>query len=75
MMASRLNHREHVIPALTDHLEDKGGVIGPRMVRSRPGPVNPLQWISPNFLVALRPSHIENLLCSALDQCRLPDRS
>jgi len=29
MMASRLNHRERVIPALTDHLEDKGGVIGP----------------------------------------------
>jgi hypothetical protein len=29
MMASRLNHRGHVIPALTDHLEDKGGVIGP----------------------------------------------
>jgi hypothetical protein len=28
MMASRLNHRERVIPALTDHLEDKGGVIG-----------------------------------------------
>jgi len=28
MMASRLNHREHVIPALTDHLEDKGGVVG-----------------------------------------------
>jgi hypothetical protein len=28
MMASRLNHRGQVIPALTDHLEDKGGVIG-----------------------------------------------
>jgi len=28
MMASRLNPRERVIPALTDHLEDKGGVIG-----------------------------------------------
>jgi hypothetical protein len=28
MMASRLYHRGHVIPALTDHLEDKGGVIG-----------------------------------------------
>ena len=29
MMASRLMHRrEHVIPALTDHLEDEGGVIG-----------------------------------------------
>ena len=27
MIASRLNHRGHVIPALTDHLEDKGGVI------------------------------------------------
>jgi hypothetical protein len=26
MMASRLYHRERVIPALTDHLEDKGGV-------------------------------------------------
>jgi len=23
MMASRLNHREHVIPALTDHMEDE----------------------------------------------------
>src|SRR5262249_49804141 len=28
MMASRLNHRGQVIPALTDHLEDKGGLIG-----------------------------------------------
>jgi hypothetical protein len=28
MMASRLYHRERVIPALADHLEDKGGVIG-----------------------------------------------
>ena len=28
MMASRLNHRGHVIPALTDHLEDKGALIG-----------------------------------------------
>jgi hypothetical protein len=26
MTASRLYHRERVIPALTDHLEDKGGV-------------------------------------------------
>ena len=25
MMASRLNHRERVIPALTDHLEDEAG--------------------------------------------------
>jgi hypothetical protein len=76
MMASRLNHREHVIPALTDHLEDKGGVIGPRMVRSIPRPVNQLQWISPNLPGRLRPSHIETLLStSALDQCRLPDRS
>ena len=25
MMASRLNHREHVIPALTDHLVDEAG--------------------------------------------------
>ena len=33
MMASRLNHRERVIPALTDHLEDKGGVIGPNIQR------------------------------------------
>jgi hypothetical protein len=33
MMASRLNHREHVIPAQTDHLEDKGGVIGLRIQR------------------------------------------
>jgi hypothetical protein len=28
MIASRLYHRRPVIPALTDHLEDKGGVIG-----------------------------------------------
>ena len=25
MMASRLNHRERVIPALTDHMEDEAG--------------------------------------------------
>ena len=25
MTASRLNHRGHVIPALTDHSEDKAG--------------------------------------------------
>jgi hypothetical protein len=28
MMASRLYHRRHVIPAMTGHLEDEGGVIG-----------------------------------------------
>jgi hypothetical protein len=28
MTASRLYHRGRVIPAQTDHLEDKGGVIG-----------------------------------------------
>ena len=28
MMDFRLYHRRHVFPALTDHLEDKGGVIG-----------------------------------------------
>jgi hypothetical protein len=28
MKASRLNHRERIIPAQTDHLEDDGGVIG-----------------------------------------------
>jgi hypothetical protein len=33
MMASRLNHRGHVIPALTDHLEDKGRVIGHLNIR------------------------------------------
>ena len=52
MIASRLYHRGHVIPALTDHMEDDGGVIGPRMVRSRPRPVNPLHWTI----------HIETLL-------------
>jgi hypothetical protein len=31
MIASRLNRRERVIPALTDHLEDEGGVIGPEI--------------------------------------------
>jgi hypothetical protein len=25
MMASRLNRRQHVIPALTDHMEDEAG--------------------------------------------------
>ena len=28
MMASRLYHRERVIPALTDHLEDEGEAFG-----------------------------------------------
>jgi hypothetical protein len=28
MIASRLDDRERVTPALTDHAEDKGGVIG-----------------------------------------------
>jgi hypothetical protein len=28
MTASRLNNRERAIPALTDHREDDGGVIG-----------------------------------------------
>jgi hypothetical protein len=28
MTASRLNHRGHVVPALTDHTKDEGGVIG-----------------------------------------------
>jgi hypothetical protein len=41
MMASRLNHRERVIPALTDHLEDKGGVIGPGASAQGPNAVNP----------------------------------
>jgi hypothetical protein len=35
MMASRLNRREHVIPALTDHLEDEGGVIGAASLTGR----------------------------------------
>jgi hypothetical protein len=34
MTASRLNHRGHVIPALTDHLEVEGGVIGLKIQRS-----------------------------------------
>jgi hypothetical protein len=29
MVASHLVPLEHAIPALTDHLEDKDGVIGP----------------------------------------------
>ena len=41
MMASRLNHRGHVIPALTDHLEDKGGVIGAAPSARGPNTVNP----------------------------------
>jgi hypothetical protein len=28
MAASHLNYRERVIPALTDHMEDNGGVVG-----------------------------------------------
>jgi hypothetical protein len=35
MTASRLYHRRHVIPAQTDHLEDKGGVIGAAKLFSR----------------------------------------
>jgi len=49
MMASRLNRRERVIPAQTDHLEDKGGVIGPQSSHERtdsaitaPNPLPPL---------------------------------
>jgi hypothetical protein len=34
------NRREHVIPALTDHLEDKGGVIGLAIVRLTANTVN-----------------------------------
>ena len=40
MMASRLNHRERVIPALTDHLEDKGGVVGAKSSIAISGSVN-----------------------------------
>jgi hypothetical protein len=40
MTASRLYYREHVIPALTDHLEDKGGVIGPASSAQRSNIVN-----------------------------------
>jgi hypothetical protein len=28
MAASHLNYRDRVIPALTDHMEDNGGVVG-----------------------------------------------
>ena len=42
MTASRPNHRGHVIPALTDHLEDKGGVIGLGIVRLKAKDVNAL---------------------------------
>jgi len=31
MVASRLVPVEHAIPALTDHSEDDGGVIGPQI--------------------------------------------
>ena len=40
MMASRLYHRRHVIPALTDHLEDKGGVTGAASFAPRSNIVN-----------------------------------
>jgi hypothetical protein len=35
------SRRERVIPALTDHLEDKGGVIGPASSARRSNVVNP----------------------------------
>ena len=41
MTASRLYYREHVIPALTDHLEDNGGVIGLASFARRSTIVNP----------------------------------
>jgi len=41
MMASRLNHDGRVIPALTDHSEDKGGVIGPALSARPSNIVNP----------------------------------
>jgi hypothetical protein len=37
MMASRLYHRERVIPALTDHMEDDGGVSRPEDSQSNGG--------------------------------------
>jgi hypothetical protein len=40
MMASRLNHRERVIPALTDHTKRRGGVIGPASFARRSNVVN-----------------------------------
>jgi hypothetical protein len=40
MTASRLYHRGRVIPALTDHLEDKGGVIGAASSAPRSNVVN-----------------------------------
>jgi hypothetical protein len=54
MMASRLNHRGHVIPALTDHLEDKGGEIGSASSARALNTVNPLH--EPN-------SHMANERC------------
>jgi len=39
MIASRLNHRERVIPAQTDHLEDKSGVIGLQSSHEQADPV------------------------------------
>jgi hypothetical protein len=32
MMASRLHHLRHVIPALTDHMAGEGEVIGPAKI-------------------------------------------
>jgi hypothetical protein len=40
MIASRLYLRGQVIPALTDHLEDNGGVIGPASSAQRSNIVN-----------------------------------
>jgi hypothetical protein len=40
MTASRLYHRGRVIPAQTDHLEDKGGVIGAAASAPRSNIVN-----------------------------------
>ena len=44
VMASPLDHRGHIIPALTDHLEDKGGVVGPEIVCLTVKRRQPIKW-------------------------------
>jgi hypothetical protein len=41
MIASRLDRRGPVIPALTDHMEDEGRVIGAASSARWPNAVNP----------------------------------
>jgi hypothetical protein len=62
MIASRLDDRERVTPALTDHAEDKGGVIGAQTQYPSADSVNHCGAI---FTAILRASSLVNCRSSA----------